>query len=270
MPVVDVVNLEGKKVGQLDLADSVFAAKVNAHLLHEASRWYLAGERAGTHKTKVRSEVRGSGKKLWKQKGTGRARMGSIRSSIWRKGGTVHGPQPRDYSYALPKKMVLGALRSALSAKLAEQKLTVVDGWTLESHKTQALRSALDKLNGQKTILLVENGENRNLQLASRNLEGVKLVAPHVLQPYDLLRHDRLICSKDAASRLSQTLNPEKPAAVQLVETIAPAAAAKADRAAVPQKKEAAPKAAVKKAGKPAAKKAGKPAKSAGKAKGKD
>jgi large subunit ribosomal protein L4 len=253
MPVVDVVNLSGKKVGQVELADSVFGAKVNPHLLHEASRWYLAGERAGTHKTKVRSEVQGSGKKLWKQKGTGRARMGSLRSSIWRKGGTVHGPQPRDYSYALPKKMVVGALRSALSLKLAEEKLTVVDAWTLETHKTKSLRSALDKLNGHKTILLVESGENRNLQLASRNLEGVKLVAPNVLQPYDLMRHDRLICSKDAAARLGRALDPERPPAAPLVETIAPAAPVKP----VPKEK-------------PAAKKAAKAKKSAGKKKGKD
>jgi len=262
MPVVDVVNLSGKKVGQVELADSVFAAKVNPHLLHEASRWYLAGQRAGTHKTKVRSNVQGSGKKLWRQKGTGRARMGSLRSPLWRKGGTVHGPQPRDYSYALPKKMLLGALRSALSAKLAEEKLTVVDAWQLESHKTKALRSALDTLNGDKTILLVEAGANHNLELASRNLEGVKVVAPHVLQPYDLLRHDRLICSKDAAARLSRSLDPEKPAAAPIVETIAPAP---------PAKSAAAPKAA-KGAEKPraAAKKAAKPAKAADKKKGKD
>ncbi len=261
MPVVDVVNLNGKKVGQVELADSVFAAKVNPHLLHEASRWYLAGERAGTHKTKVRSEVQGAGRKLWRQKGTGRARVGSLRSPIWRKGGTVHGPQPRDYSYALPKKMVLGALRSALSAKLAEQKLTVVDAWSLETHKTKTLRSALDKLNGEKTILLVESGDNRNLQLASRNLEGVKLVAPNVLQPYDLLRHDRLICSKDAAARLSHSLNLEKAPVAPLVETIAPAPAAA---------KPVAPKAAARKEKPAAKKKAAKPAKPPGKRKGKD
>ena len=147
MPVVDVKNLEGKKVGQIDLADDVFAAKVNPHLLHEAVRHHLAGERAGTHKTKDKSEVSGSGKKLWKQKGTGRARVGSIRSPLWRHGGTVHGPTPRSYDYALPKKMILGALRSALSAKVADQKLTVVDGWKLESHKTKAFREMLDKLN---------------------------------------------------------------------------------------------------------------------------
>ena len=139
MPVVDVVNLDGKKVGQVELADAVFGAKVNQHLLHEASRWYLRGLRAGTHKTKDKSEVSGAGRKLWRQKGTGRARVGSIRSPLWRHGGTVHGPKPRDYSYALPKKMLLGALRSALSAKLAEQKLTVIDAWTLESHKTQGV-----------------------------------------------------------------------------------------------------------------------------------
>ena len=148
MPVVDVKNLEGKKVGQIDLADDVFAAKVNPHLLHEAVRHHLAGERAGTHKTKDKSEVSGSGKKLWKQKGTGRARVGSIRSPLWRHGGTVHGPVPRSYDYALPKKMILGALRSALSAKVADQKLTVVDGWNLESHKTKAFREMLGQIAG--------------------------------------------------------------------------------------------------------------------------
>ena len=152
MPVVDVKNLEGKKVGQIDLADDVFGAKMNQHLLHEAVRHHLAGERAGTHKTKDKSEVSGSGKKLWKQKGTGRARVGSIRSPLWRHGGTVHGPVPRSYDYALPKKMILGALRSALSAKFADQKLTVVDGWNLDSHKTKAFRQVLDKLNRRDRI----------------------------------------------------------------------------------------------------------------------
>jgi large subunit ribosomal protein L4 len=190
-------------------------------------RWYLAGQRAGTHKTKGRGEVAGSGRKLWKQKGTGRARVGSIRSSIWRKGGTVHGPQPRSYAYALPRKMLVGALRSALSAKLAEQKLTVVDGWTLGSHKTKDLRLTLGRLNeNTRTMLLVDAPGNRNLELASRNLEGVKLVAPGALQPYDLLRHDRLLLSKDAAVRLGQSL-AKSPVfagvASDRVETIAPA-----------------------------------------------
>jgi large subunit ribosomal protein L4 len=244
MPVVDVVNLDGKKVGEVELADAVFGAKVNSHLLHEASRWYLAGRRSGTHKTKDKSEVSGAGRKLWRQKGTGRARVGSIRSPLWRHGGTVHGPKPRDYSYALPKKQLLGALRSALSAKLADQKLTVVDGWQLETHKTQSLLASLEKLNFTKSALLVSHGENRNLELASRNLEGVKLSAPNALQPYEVLKHDRLLLSKDAVARLVRSLDPEqKPVVVPDVETIA----------AAPAKKEAAAK-------KPAAKKTAKPA----------
>lgn len=247
MPVVDVVNLEGKKVGQVELADRVFGAEVNPHLLHEASRWYLAGLRRGTHKTKEKSEVSGAGRKLWRQKGTGRARVGSIRSPLWRHGGTVHGPRPRTYEYALPKKMLLGALRSALSAKLAEEKLTVVDAWSLDTHKTKALRTALDALNAEKTALLVSTGENRNLELASRNLDGVKLSASNALQPYDVLRHDRLVVSKDAAARLVRALDPDHASAqAPHVESIAPAA--------VP-KKEAVPKAAKSAAKKSAAKK---------------
>jgi large subunit ribosomal protein L4 len=205
MPVVDVKNLAGKTVGQVDLADGVFAARVNPHLLHETTRWYLSGQRAGTHKTKGRADVAGSGRKLWKQKGTGRARIGSIRSPLWRKGGTVHGPVPHKYSYRLPRKMVLGALRSALSMKLAEEKLIVIDGWQLDTHKTKPFREALGKLNGDvRTILLVDNDGNRNLELASRNLEGITLSLSRDLQVYDLLKHDRLMLSKDAALRLSE------------------------------------------------------------------
>ena len=210
MPVVDVRNLQGETVGQVDLADAVFAASVNPHLLHEAVRWYLAGERAGTHKTKGRGEVSGSGRKLWRQKGTGRARVGSIRSSIWRKGGTVHGPQPRSYGYRLPRKMVLGALRSALSAKLSGQKLTVVDNWALDSHKTKEFRAALTMLDGEtRTMLVVEGPGNHNLELASRNLEGVKVIAPSALQPYDVLRHDRVLLSQDIARHLGRALGSQ-------------------------------------------------------------
>jgi large subunit ribosomal protein L4 len=210
MAVVDVRNLQGDTVGTLELSDAVFAATVNPYLLHETVRWYLAGQRAGTHKTKGRGEVSGSGRKLWRQKGTGRARVGSIRSSLWRKGGTVHGPQPRDYSYRLPRKMVVGALRSALSAKLADAKLTVVEGFVLDTHKTKEFRQALSRLDGDtRTILVVEAAGNRNLELASRNLEGVKVVAPSALQPYDLLRHGRVMLSRDAALRLGRSLGPE-------------------------------------------------------------
>jgi large subunit ribosomal protein L4 len=258
MAVVDIKNLEGKNVGQIDLPDYVFGAKVNPDLLHETVRWYQAEMRAGTHKTKGRGEVSGSGKKLWKQKGTGRARVGSIRSSIWRKGGTVHGPQPRSYAYRLPRKMILGALRSALSAKLAEEKLTVVDTWQLDSHKAKSFRQALDRLDGLKTVLLVETAANRNLELASRNLEGVKLVAPHALQPYDLLRHDRLVLSKDAAVRLGTTLGPRRAAPASEIVTIEAAAPAEAPKADAPaaKKKPAPAKTTAEK--KPAAKSKGK------------
>ncbi|MGA7855751.1 MAG: 50S ribosomal protein L4 [Candidatus Acidiferrales bacterium] len=229
MPVVDVMNLEGKKVGQIELADDVFAAKVNQNLLHEAVRHHLAGERAGTHKTKDKSEVSGSGKKLWKQKGTGRARVGSIRSPLWRHGGTVHGPTPRSYDYALPKKMILGALRSALSAKFAEQKLTVVDGWKLESHKTKPFRQALGKLNGEtNSFLLVESGANVNLERASRNIAGVTLVPPTGLEPYDLLRHEHVMLSREAVAKLSRSLSATRPETPVQIEPAAPAAEKKA------------------------------------------
>jgi large subunit ribosomal protein L4 len=216
--------------------------------------------------------VQGSGRKLWRQKGTGRARIGSIRSPLWRKGGTVHGPQPRSYAYRLPRKVFLGALRSALSSKLAEEKLTVVDAWQLESHKSKAFREALDKLgSASPTILLVEMAENHNLELASRNLYGVKLSLSHDLQPYDLLRHDRLMISKEAAVRLGAVLGPKDGSAPeqQLVTEIAKAPAhvekPAAKKAAKPHTEKAAAK--PKAAKKPAAAKAKAPK---GKGKGKE
>jgi len=214
MPVADVKNLEGKKVGTIDLADDVFGVKVNAHLLHEAVRHHLASKHAGTHKTKDKSEVSGSGRKLWKQKGTGRARVGSIRSPLWRHGGTVHGPTPRSYSYALPKKMIIGALRSALSSKLAEQKVTIVDAWELDTHKTKPFRQALTKLDKDTpSILLVDNSSNVNLERASRNIDGLTLVPTNGLEAYDLLLHDHLMMSREAAVKLSRALspNPQEP-----------------------------------------------------------
>src|SRR5215472_12984639 len=156
MPVLDVVDLNNQKVSEVDLADEVFGAEVNEALLYEAVRQFQAGHHAGTHKTKTRKEVAGSGKKLWKQKGTGRARMGSIRSPLWRHGGTVHGPVTRDYSYKLPRKMLLGALRSALTAKLRDGELKVVKAFSLAEHKTKAMKAVLDTLGGPKTILIVD------------------------------------------------------------------------------------------------------------------
>jgi large subunit ribosomal protein L4 len=206
MPSVDIIDLTNKKVGTLDLADEVFGAKVNEALLYEAVRHHLAGTRRGTASTKTRHEVAGSGKKLWKQKGTGRARMGSIRSPLWRHGGTTHGPQPRDYSYKLPRKMLLGALRSALSAKLRDGELRVVSEFNMSEAKSKLMRKTLDALDVKRTILLVDNGENRNLELSSRNLEGVKLVQSREVTVYDLLGHQHVLLSQAAAEKLSEAL----------------------------------------------------------------
>jgi large subunit ribosomal protein L4 len=264
MPVVDVKNLQGKTVGQVDLADAVFGARVNPNLLHETSRWYLAGKRSGTHKTKGRADVSGSGRKLWRQKGTGRARIGSIRSPLWRSGGTVHGPVPHKYSYRLPKKMILGALRSALSQKLAEEKLTIVDAWQLDTYKTKALREALTKLNGDsRTILLVDLTGNRNLELASRNMDGVTLSLSRDLQVYDLLRHDGLMLSKEAALRLSSSFSAEGSSegsregaeAASTTGAEKPAAATEKKSKAAPAEKKVKSQGKAKAASKPAAKK---------------
>ena len=206
MPTVDVVNLNNEKVGEMELADAVFGAEVNQALLYEAVRHFQAGERAGTHKTKVRREVAGSGKKLWKQKGTGRARVGSIRSPIWRHGGTSHGPQPRDYSYKLPHKMVVGALRSALSAKVRDGELKVVEAFSFAEHKTKLAKSTLAKLEATRTVLVVDNGENKNLALGLRNLQGVTLMPTKDVNAYHLLGHRSVLLSAAAAQKLSEAL----------------------------------------------------------------
>jgi large subunit ribosomal protein L4 len=206
MPTVDVLNLQNQKVGSVELADEVFAAEVNDALLYESVRHYQAGIRSGTAKVKTRHEVAGSGKKLWKQKGTGRARMGSIRSPLWRHGGTTHGPVPRDYSYRLNKKMVLGALKSALTAKLRDGELKVVETLAFEAPKTKQVRAVLNTLEARKTALLVDLGGNTNLELGSRNLEGVKRVETKDLTTYDLLAHRNIVMSRAAAERLSMSL----------------------------------------------------------------
>ena len=206
MPSVDVIDLNNTVVGTVQLADEVFGVPVNENLLYEAVRHHLAGTRRGTASTKTRHEVAGSGKKLWKQKGTGRARMGSIRSPLWRHGGTVHGPQPRDYSYRLPRKMQIGALKSALSAKLRDGELRVVSEFSISEPKSKLMRRALDGLKVARTVLVVDNGDNRNLALSSRNLDGVKLVASREVNVYDLLGHAQVLISQAAAQKLSEAL----------------------------------------------------------------
>ena len=207
MATIDVYNLSGAKVGTLDLADEIFGA-VNEDLLWEAVKHYRAGQRAGTHATKNRWRVSGSGKKLWKQKGTGGARIGSIRSPLWRHGGTVHGPQPRSYDYTFPRKKLLGALRSALAAKFADGKLTVVNAFDVKEPKTKIFREALDKLKVEKTVLLVEVPKhgNRNLELSSRNIDGAELLASNEVHPFHLLRYDRVIFTQPAIEKLQVSL----------------------------------------------------------------
>jgi large subunit ribosomal protein L4 len=207
MASIDIYDLSGKKVGTLELANEVFGA-VNEDLLWESVKQYRAAQRAGTHATKNRKLVSGSGKKLWRQKGTGRARVGSIRSPLWRHGGTVHGPQPRSYEYAFPRKKLLGALRSALAAKFADGKLTVVNAFDVKEPKTKLFRAALDNLKVDSTALLVEaatNG-NRNLELSSRNLDGIELVRANEVHPYHLLRYDRVVFSQPAIEKLQLSL----------------------------------------------------------------
>lgn len=206
MPKVDVVDLNNQKVGELELSDEVFAAEVNEALLYEAVRQYMASARGGAAKTKTRHEVSGAGKKLWRQKGTGRARSGSIRSPLWRHGGTVHGPQPRDYSYELPRKMMKGAMRSALTGKLRDGELKVVDAFAFADHKSKGVRASLTKLDARKTVLVVDNSDNHNLGRGARNLVGVTLLGTREVTPYHLLGHQRVLLSLDAAKKLSEAL----------------------------------------------------------------
>jgi large subunit ribosomal protein L4 len=209
MANIDVLDLGGKKVGSLELAEEIFApGEVNEALLWEAVKHYRAALRQGTHATKNRKLVSGSGKKLWKQKGTGRARIGSVRSPLWRHGGTVHGPQPRSYDYAFPKKKLLGALRAALAAKLSDGKLTVVESLELGQAKTKAYRAALNAVDAKRTALIVENSQSLSpsLVLGVRNLEGVELLLNNEVHPYDLLRYDRAIFSRAAIEQLQETL----------------------------------------------------------------
>jgi len=209
MPTVKVRNLKNKEVGDFELSDAVFGARLNESLIHAAVRNFQANARAGTVGTKTRGNVSGSGRKLWKQKGTGRARVASLRSPLWKGGGNVHGPQPRDWSYNLPRKMKQGALRSALSERLREGNLLVLDEWKLEQPKTKDFISLLGGLELEGKTLIVDSLENTNLMLASRNVKRAKIVNSYGLNIYDLLYHDKLVLTRAAAEELAELLKPE-------------------------------------------------------------
>jgi large subunit ribosomal protein L4 len=210
MPTVKVRNLKNEEIGDVELADAVFGAELNEPLIHAAVRNFMANARAGTVGTKTRGNVSGSGKKLWKQKGTGRARIASIRSPLWKGGGNAHGPQPRDWSYNLPKKMRRGALRSALSERLREGNLIVVDAFTLSQAKTREFVNTLTTLELEGKTLIVESVDNDNLLLAARNVKRAKVVTSHGLNIYDLLYHEKLVLSRAAVGELAELLDPGK------------------------------------------------------------
>src|SRR6478672_2823312 len=195
---IDVVNSSNQKVGAIDVSDDVFGGRVNGGLIWESVVHANAAERRGTHKTKNRANVSGSGKKPWRQKGTGRARVGEIRNPLWRKGGTVFGPQPRDYEYHLPKKMFRAALRSALSLKLKENQLNIIDAFSLSDHKTKAFAQALSGMGFDRKVLVIDHQENLNLWRAARNIAEVDLIPSLQVTPYQLLNAHHVLFSKAA------------------------------------------------------------------------
>ena len=207
MAEIELKNLANEVVGKLELSDEVFKAKSNQTLIWEAVKHYNDSRRSGTASTKVRGEVRGSGKKPWRQKGTGRARVGSIRSPLWRHGGTIHGPKPRDYSYPFPRKKLRGAMRSALSIKLSENSLTVIDEFSLDSKKTKDFQKILTNFGFTGKVLVVDSGENENLSLSSRNLPKVKLVSGTGVNIYDVVNSNMLLFSKDSLLQLQEVLS---------------------------------------------------------------
>lgn len=202
MAKIDVYDLERKKVGELDLADEVFATEVKEHLLHEVVVAQLASRRAGTHAAKERAAVQGSSKKLYKQKGTGNARHGSIRAPSYVGGGRAHPPRPQDWSFRPPRKVRISAMRSALSLLLKEGRMTIVDSISFDEPKTKRLASVLTTLQASKSTLVVDERGNENLKLSIRNMVGSSFLPPEGVNVYDLLKHEHLVVSKDAAKAL--------------------------------------------------------------------
>ena len=197
MPTVDVLDKDAQKVGEIGLRDDIFSVEQKPHLFHFVLRYQLAAKRMGTASTKTRSEVKATGRKLWRQKGTGRARTGTSGSPIWRGGGVVFGPKPRDYGLRVPKKMRKAAVRCALSLKLSEAKLLVVERFDLPEIKTKSFVGHKEKLKLESALIIV-NGENANLQKSARNVPGIKVMKTEGLNLFDILRHDQLVLTKEA------------------------------------------------------------------------
>src|SRR6185369_372698 len=230
MPTVKVRNLKNKEVGEISLSDAVFGVELNESLIHAAVVNFQANGRQGTSATKTRGNVSGSGRKLWKQKGTGRARIASLRSPLWKGGGNVHGPQPRDWSYQMPKKMRRGAIRSALSERLREGNLIVIDELSFENPRTKDFLSALGTLGlvenaKHAKTLIIDSLDNANLVLSSRNVQKTKVTNSFGLNIYDIVYHEKLVFSKSAIEELTNLLDPKGEGAE--VQETAPAEKAK-------------------------------------------
>jgi large subunit ribosomal protein L4 len=204
MPKVPVYNISGAQVGEIELAETIFGIEPNATVLHEAVVMQQASLRRGTHDTKGRSEVRGGGRKPWRQKGTGRARQGSIRAPQWVGGGTVFGPTPRSYAFKLPKKVRRLALKSALSSKVNANEIIVLDALTIDAPKTKAMVEILAALKVGKKALIVSNEQDNNIVLSARNIPGVKVVDATGINVLDLLHHDALVITKDAVAKVEE------------------------------------------------------------------
>ena len=202
MANVKVFNMSGSEVGTIDLDDRVFAVEVNTHVMHQAVVQYLANQRQGTQSALTRAEVRGGGRKPWRQKDTGRARQGSIRSPQWTGGGVVFAPKPRDYSFKLNKKVKRLALKSALSSKVNDNKLIVVDDITVNA-KTKEMAKIMDSLKVEKALLVLESG-NDNAVLAARNLPAVKTASAGTINVYDILKYDSLVVTKEAVKKIEE------------------------------------------------------------------
>ena len=203
MPKVDLLNVEGKKVGDIELSDDIFAVEVNEDVMHEVVVNYLANQRQGTQSTKTRSEVSGGGKKPWKQKGTGRARQGSIRAPQWIKGGIALGPKPRTYKYTLNKKVRRLALKSALSSKVLENKLIVLDSLNFDEIKTKNMSKVLSNLNVTKALVVLPES-NLNVQASARNIPNVKTALVNTINTYDILKYDAFVVTKDAVAKIEE------------------------------------------------------------------
>ena len=204
MPKVAVYNMLGAQVGEIELNDDVFGIEPNKAVMYDFIKMQLANKRQGTSSTKTRTEVRGGGKKPWRQKGTGRARVGSSRNPVWRGGGIAFGPKPRDYSYRLPQKVRRLALKSALSSKALDNKIVIVDEFNLDQPKTKVMVQALEALKvGKKTLLVIADG-NVNVVKSARNIEGVKPMRADFINVYDILKHDTLLMTKDAVAMVEE------------------------------------------------------------------